>query len=98
MARAGAKNMEFAKFSRESTFGAKMVPKVTFSIFGSQKRLVAPRLADLPVANGFLMFLRSPGAKMRLLHSKVTFTHFFDFGVQKSLFAEKVTLERKSDF
>ena len=98
MARAGAKSADFAEFSGKSTFGAKMAPKVTFSIFAPRRRLVAPRLADVPVAIGFLMFLRSPGAKMRLLRSKVTFAHFFDFGAQKSLFGEKMTFERKSDF
>ena len=35
---------------------------------------------------------------MRLLRSKVTFSHFSDFGAQKSLLGEKVTFERKSDF
>ena len=74
------------------------VPKSDFSVFGSQKRLVAPRLADVPVGNGFLMFFRSPGAKMRLLRSKVTFSQFFDFGAQKSLLGGKMTFERKSDF
>ena len=98
VARAGAKSADFAKFSGNSTFGAKMVPKVSLSVFGSQKRLVAPRLADVPVANGFLMFLRSPGAKMRLLRSKITFAHFSDFGAQKSLLGAKVTFGRKSDF
>ena len=35
---------------------------------------------------------------MRLLRSKVTFAHFFDFGAQKSLLGGKVTFERKIDF
>ncbi len=62
VARAGAKSADFAKFSGKSTFGAKTDPKVTFSIFGSQKRLVAPRRADVPVGNGFLMFFTVPGS------------------------------------
>ena len=43
-------------------------------------------------------FLQSPGAKMQLLRPKATFQHFSDFCVPKSLFSEKVTFERKSDF
>ena len=35
---------------------------------------------------------------MRLLRSKVTFAHFFDFGAQKSLLGEKVTFPQKVTF
>ena len=34
-------------------------------------------------------FFRSPGAEMRLLRPKVTFSHFSDFCAQKSPFPEK---------
>ena len=35
---------------------------------------------------------------MRLLRPKVTFSHFFDFGAQKSLFGEKSLLSEKVTF
>ena len=98
LARAGTKSADSAKFNGKSTFGAKMVPKVTFFDFRVPKATCRAEARGCASRQWFLDVFRSPGAKMRLLRSKVTFSHFFDFGAQKSLLGEKVTLERKSDF
>ena len=86
VARAGAKKADFAEFSGTLTFGAKMVPKVTFSDFLVPKATCRAKARRCACSQRFLDVFCGP--RERKCH----------FCVQTSLFDTFSTLAPKSHF
>ena len=100
VARAGAKKADFAEFSAKSTFGVKMVPKVTFFDFRVPKATCRAEARRCACSQRFLDVFYGPRelkcdfcAQKSLLRTFSTSAPKSHFLTKKWLLSEKVTFE-----
>ena len=98
MARAVAKKADFAKFSGKSTFGAKMVSKVTFFDFRVPKATCRAEARRCACSQRFLDVFYGPRELKCDFCAQKYLLHTFSTLASKGQFDEKVTFEGKVTF